>query len=77
FSGDGLCTSWTHGPNWRKAHNILIPTFSERARKGYHEKMADLAVQLNQKWARLNPKESVDVRGDMARLTLVTIGLFG
>nr|WGD64751.1 cytochrome P450 [Bacillus subtilis] len=30
FSGDGLFTSWTHEPNWRKAHNILMPTFSQR-----------------------------------------------
>ncbi|MCY7868737.1 bifunctional P-450/NADPH--P450 reductase [Bacillus spizizenii] len=77
FSGDGLFTSWTHEPNWRKAHNILMPTFSQRAMKDYHEKMVDIAVQLIQKWARLNPNEAVDVPGDMTRLTLDTIGLCG
>lgn len=77
FSGDGLFTSWTHEPNWRKAHNILMPTFSQRAMKEYHSMMVDIAVQLIQKWARLNPNEAVDVPGDMTRLTLDTIGLCG
>ncbi|MBD5022745.1 hypothetical protein GUF50_25665, partial [Xanthomonas citri pv. citri] len=50
---------------------------SQRAMKDYHEKMVDIAVQLIQKWARLNPNEAVDVPGDMTRLTLDTIGLCG
>ncbi len=77
FAGDGLFTSWTHEPNWRKAHNILMPTFSQRAMKDYHSMMTDIAVQLIQKWARLNPDEAVDVPADMTRLTLDTIGLCG
>lgn len=77
FAGDGLFTSWTHEPNWRKAHNILMPTFSQRAMKDYHAMMTDIAVQLIQKWARLNPDEAVDVPADMTRLTLDTIGLCG
>ncbi|MBY8914794.1 bifunctional cytochrome P450/NADPH--P450 reductase [Bacillus sp. YC2] len=77
FAGDGLFTSWTHEPNWRKAHNILMPTFSQRAMKEYHSMMTDIAVQLIQKWARLNPDEVVDVPADMTRLTLDTIGLCG
>lgn len=39
--------------------------------------MLDLAVQLIQKWSRLNPDESVEVPEDMTRLTLDTIGLCG
>ena len=35
FAGDGLFTAETKEPNWRKAHNILIPTFSLEAMKGY------------------------------------------
>ncbi|MGR6341490.1 bifunctional cytochrome P450/NADPH--P450 reductase [Priestia megaterium] len=77
FGGDGLFTSGTHEPNWRKAHNILMPTFSQRAMKDYHAMMIDIAVQLVQKWARLNPNEEVDVPEDMTRLTLDTIGLCG
>ncbi|TDL30998.1 cytochrome P450 [Jeotgalibacillus sp. S-D1] len=77
FGGDGLFTSWTHEPNWQKAHNILMPTFSKRAMKGYHSMMIDIATQLVQKWERLNPNESIDVPEDMTRLTLDTIGLCG
>ena len=44
--------------------------------KDYHAMMVDLAVQLVQKWARLNPNENVDVPEDMTRLTLDTIGLW-
>ncbi|MDN5709317.1 MAG: cytochrome P450, partial [Planococcus sp. (in: firmicutes)] len=77
FGGDGLFTSGTQEPNWKKAHNILLPSFSQQAMKGYHEKMIDLASQLVQKWARLNPNEEIDVPDDMTRLTLDTIGLCG
>lgn len=77
FAGDGLFTSWTHEFNWKKAHNILLPTFSQQAMKGYHSMMVDIASQLIQKWGRLNPNESIHVPEDMTRLTLDTIGLCG
>ncbi|MFD2680533.1 bifunctional cytochrome P450/NADPH--P450 reductase [Bacillus seohaeanensis] len=77
FAGDGLFTSKTDEPNWQKAHNILLASFSQRAMKGYHDMMVDIAVQLVQKWARLNSEESIDVADDMTRLTLDTIGLCG
>ncbi|MEL3971689.1 bifunctional cytochrome P450/NADPH--P450 reductase [Rossellomorea oryzaecorticis] len=77
FGGDGLFTSRTDEANWSKAHNILMPTFSQRAMKDYHGMMVDIAVQLVQKWARLNPNEEIDVPEDMTRLTLDTIGLCG
>ncbi|MCP3774186.1 bifunctional cytochrome P450/NADPH--P450 reductase [Paenibacillus sp. MZ04-78.2] len=77
FGGDGLFTSHTDEPNWQKAHRILLPTFSQQAMKGYHAMMVDIASQLIQKWARLNPNESIDVAEDMTRLTLDTIGLCG
>ncbi|CAG7626183.1 bifunctional cytochrome P450/NADPH--P450 reductase [Paenibacillus allorhizosphaerae] len=77
FAGDGLFTSLTEEPNWKKAHHILMPAFSQQAMKGYHGMMLDIALQLVQKWARLNPDESIDVPEDMTRLTLDTIGLCG
>jgi cytochrome P450/NADPH-cytochrome P450 reductase len=77
FAGDGLFTSLTEEPNWRKAHNILMPSFSQQAMKGYHDRMVDIAFQLIHKWERLNPDESIDVPDDMTRLTLDTIGLCG
>lgn len=77
LGGDGLFTSKTKEPNWQKAHSILMPAFSQQAMKGYHTMMVDIAQQLVQKWARLNPNESIDVPDDMTRLTLDTIGLCG
>lgn len=77
IGGDGLFTSRTKEENWQKAHNILMPSFSQQAMKGYHPMMVDIASQLVQKWARLNPNETIDVPDDMTRLTLDTIGLCG
>ncbi|WP_339260904.1 cytochrome P450 [Paenibacillus sp. FSL R5-0713] len=77
FGGDGLFTSRTSEPNWKKAHNILLPTFSKQAMKGYHPMMVDIAEQLINKWARLNSNDTIDVADDMTRLTLDTIGLCG
>lgn len=33
--------------------------------KDYHSMMTDIAVQLVQKWERLNPNEEVDISEDM------------
>jgi cytochrome P450/NADPH-cytochrome P450 reductase len=74
---DGLFTGLTKEPNWQKAHNILLPAFSQQAMKGYHEMMVDIARQLVEKWARLNANESIDIPDNMTRLTLDTIGLCG
>ena len=73
----GLFTSDTDDPNWSKAHNILLPNFSQQAMRDYLPMMNDIAVQLMQKWERLNPGEPVDVTADMTRLTLDTIALCG
>ncbi len=77
FAGDGLFTAETQEPNWHKAHNILMPNFSTKAMQGYFPMMLDIAKQLTEKWARLNPNEVIDVPDDMTRLTLDTIGLCG
>jgi cytochrome P450 / NADPH-cytochrome P450 reductase len=77
IGGDGLFTAWTYEPNWEKAHNILLPNFSQTAMKSYMPMMVDIAEQLMEKWQRQNPGDPVDVPGDMTRLTLDTIGLCG
>jgi cytochrome P450 / NADPH-cytochrome P450 reductase len=77
FGGDGLFTAETQEPNWRKAHNILLPNFSQRAMRSYHAMMLDVAGQLVAKWSRLNPDDEIDVARDMTALTLDTIGLCG
>ena len=51
--------------------------FSLQAMRDYMPHMLDVADQLMDKWARLNPGEAVDVPADMTRLTLDTIALCG
>jgi cytochrome P450 / NADPH-cytochrome P450 reductase len=77
FAGDGLFTAYTEETNWSKAHNILLPNFSQAAMRGYHPMMADIASQLTQKWSRLNTDDEIDVTADMTSLALDTIGLAG
>lgn len=77
IGGDGLFTSDTTAPNWSKAHNILMPTFSQKAMVDYLPQMIDIAEQLMLKWERLNADEEIDVVRDMTGLTLDTVGLCG
>jgi cytochrome P450 / NADPH-cytochrome P450 reductase len=73
----GLFTADTDDPLWKSAHDILLPSFSTWAMKGYLDPMIDIAEQLCLKWERMNPDEPVDVVADMTRLTLDTIALCG
>ena len=73
----GLFASDTDNPLWLRAHNILLPSFSQQAMQDYHPMMLDVAEQLMLKWERLNSEDEVDVAGDMTRLTLDTIALCG
>ncbi len=77
FAGDGLFTAYTDEPNWSKAHNILLPNFSQKAMLGYHPMMVDVATQMVEKWGRLNGDDEIDVVHDMTAMTLDTIGLAG
>jgi cytochrome P450/NADPH-cytochrome P450 reductase len=77
LAGDGLFTADNDDPNWRKAHNILMPAFSEQAMRDYLPMMVDLATQLVKKWQRLNPGDTIDVTADTTRLTIDTVGLCG
>ena len=76
-AGAGLFTAETDDPLWVRAHNVLMTPFSLQAMRDYMPKMLDVADQLMDKWARLNPGEEVDVAADMTRLTLDTIALCG
>jgi cytochrome P450/NADPH-cytochrome P450 reductase len=77
IAGDGLFTGDTQEPNWSKAHNILLPTFSTRAMADYLPMMIDIASQLCLKWERLNADDEIDVVHDMTALALDTIGVCG
>ncbi|MGV9310647.1 cytochrome P450 [Streptomyces sp. NPDC003691] len=76
FAGDGLFTAYGHEPNWRKAHNILLPAFAFDALRSYHPVMTRVARRLLAKWDEA-AGTPVDVAEDMTRLTLDTIGLCG
>src|SRR6202012_333631 len=73
----GLFSAETSNPLWHRAHNILLPNFSQQAMLDYHPMMLDVADQLMLKWERLNHGDEVDVADDMTRLTLDTIALCG
>ncbi|MER6911348.1 cytochrome P450 [Streptomyces sp. NPDC000594] len=78
FAGDGLFTAYGDEPNWRKAHNILLPAFSFDALRAYHPTMVTVARRLLAAWdTRAADGTPVDVAEDMTRLTLDTIGLCG
>ncbi|MEW9919236.1 bifunctional cytochrome P450/NADPH--P450 reductase [Marimonas sp. MJW-29] len=77
IGGDGLFTGDTQEPNWSKAHNILLPTFSRQAMSNYMPMMLDVAGQLCMKWERLNADDEIDVVHDMTAVALDTIGICG
>ncbi|MFH8699478.1 cytochrome P450 [Streptomyces chartreusis] len=77
-AGDGLFTAYNHEPNWQLAHDVLAPGFSREAMAGYHPMMLTVADRLMDHWDRaLTAGRSVDVPGDMTKLTLETIARTG
>ncbi|MGW3338642.1 cytochrome P450 [Streptomyces sp. NPDC001009] len=77
-AGDGLFTAYNHEPNWQLAHDVLAPGFSREAMAGYHSMMLAVAGRLTDHWDReLGAGRTVDVPGDMTRLTLETIARTG
>ncbi|WP_072804017.1 cytochrome P450 [Rhodococcoides yunnanense] len=74
IGGDALFTAYSDEPNWRKAHDLLRPAFTQPAMRSYHDIMVDVASDLTRRW-REHPV--VDVSSDMTKLTLDTIGRTG
>lgn len=78
IGGDGLFTAYGNEANWRKAHNILMPSFTREAMRHYHSKMVTAARNLVGSWELSAASDSgVDVSRDMTRLTFDTIGMCG
>ncbi|WAZ25812.1 cytochrome P450 [Streptomyces cinnabarinus] len=76
--GDALFTAYNHEPNWQLAHDVLAPGFSREAMEGYHAMMLDVAGRLTGHWDRAAlAGRTVDVPGDMTKLTLETIARTG
>lgn len=75
MGGDGLFTAHNDEPNWRKAHLLLMPAFSQAAMRRYHPTMVDASAELTSAWdAHAASGKSVDVSADTTRVTLETIG---
>ena len=72
FVGDGLFTAYDHEPNWRLAHDLLMPAFTKAAMQRYHPVMLRVATELFHHWD--HHEGPVDVSADMTRLTMETIG---
>ncbi|GAQ51941.1 cytochrome P450 [Streptomyces acidiscabies] len=78
IAGDGLFTAHNHEPNWQLAHDVLAPGFSREAMAAYHPMMLEVAARLTAGWDRAAAQgATVDVPGDMTKLTLETISRTG
>ena len=77
-AGDGLFTAYNHEPNWRKAHNILMPAFTKAAMECYHPTMTATIRELTDAWtARSDIPSWIDIPADTNRLTTEIIARAG
>ncbi|MGA9492889.1 MAG: cytochrome P450 [Mycobacterium sp.] len=76
--GEGLITVETDHPNWRLAHDILMPGFTREAMQGYHSVMLTVIRELLDRWDGVAASgRKVNVTDDTTRLALETIGRAG
>lgn len=76
--GDGLITVETDHPNWRLAHDILMPGFTREAMQGYHSVMLEVVRELLDRWDGVaDSGRTVNVTDETTRLALETIGRAG
>ncbi|BBZ05618.1 cytochrome P450 [Mycolicibacterium chitae] len=73
--GDGLFTAYNDEPNWRRAHELLMPAFTQAAMRRYHPTMVDVGTELTASWdIHADNGSTVEVSADTTRVTLETIG---
>lgn len=78
IGGDGLFTAFNHEPNWRKAHNILMPAFTKPAMINYHNTITSTVHELIQTWDTDTAAPSwIDITAEVNRLTIETISRAG
>lgn len=78
IGGDGLFTAFNHEPNWRKAHNILLPAFTKAAMINYHDTITSSVHELIESWDTGTPAPHwIDITSEMNRLTIETISRAG
>lgn len=74
FVGDGLFTAYTDEPNWRLAHDLLVPAFAKSAMRRYHDVMVEWTDELINVWdAAAAEGGTVDVSPWLTKLTLESI----
>ena len=69
LGGDGLFTAYNDEPNWQKAHDVLMPAFSQQSMRRYHAIMFDVADELTARW---DERQIVDVSADATDAIQVT-----
>lgn len=75
--GAGLITAETADPQWRLAHELLMPAFTQAAMRRYHPLMVEVAGELIESWDRHVDGPPVDVVADTTKVTLEVIGRAG
>lgn len=77
-TGDGLFTAYNHEPNWRTAHNILMPAFTKAAMKGYHDGMIATIGEFIDAWhTKSRVRSWINIPLEANRLTLEIISRAG
>jgi len=78
FVRDGLFTAYTDEPNWRLAHDLLMPAFAKPAMRRYHDIMDAATDELIAVWEEsASAGRVVDVSPWLTKLTLETISRSG
>ncbi|MGD9619278.1 MAG: cytochrome P450 [Mycolicibacterium sp.] len=77
LAGDGLFTSFYGEPNWKKAHDVLLPGFSYAGLRNYHSAMLDINCELISRWDARAGNQPVDVSTDLQKLAMDTVALAG
>ena len=75
MAGDGLITAFNDEPNWRRAHNILMPAFTKSAMLAYHDTMAATVREQLDAWRHTHSRFDIPARPN--RLTIEIIARAG
>jgi cytochrome P450 len=76
--GDSLFTAYNDEPNWRTAHNILMPAFTKTAMQNYHDAMVDTIAELVAVWVKKSKVRSwLAIPAETNRLTIELVARAG
>ena len=75
LAGDGLFTAFNEEPNWRRAHNILMPAFTKAAMMSYHDTMTATVREQVDAWRE--EATWIDIPAAANRLTIEIIARAG